>query len=233
MVSNIPFQMLDGTNTEIVLKTSLKFNSFVKAYQEIYLSIGLEHGKCVVRDISTEKDIGLTSFADIFKAELFKWMGINVAQRVITVQKTFIEQISSIINNAFGNDRTIIQIRNDIEKAVNNKDFYKWQALRIARTETTTISNYAALQAAKNSKLVLLKEWVSVQDSRTRKRPENFYDHLNMMGVTAELNEKFNISNDLLDYPGDPDAEAGDVINCRCGLSFIPKRDINGNLIKK
>lgn len=233
IVSKIPINILDGNNSSLVVNASIPLDSIIKMYQEVYLSIGLEHGKNIVRELSNEKDIGLKSFADILKETLFSWMGANVGQRVVSVRNTLVNDIVNIINNAFGNERTILQIRSDIHKTVNSPNFYKWQALRIARTETTTIANYAALQAAKQSKLVLLKEWNSIQDDRTRHRPKSYYDHLNMDKVTAEIDEPFNVNFDYLQFPGDTNGEAGDVINCRCSLSFIPKRDINGNLILK
>lgn len=233
IVSKIPLGNVTVSNAKMTVIANFDKEQLIKAYQEMYLSIGLSHGRYIVRELSNEKDIGLKSFSDIFQETLFSWMGTNVGSRIVSVGTTLADEIVNIIISSFNNEMNIMQIRNLIYRKLNSPNFYRWQALRIARTETTTIGNYASLQAAKNSKLVLLKEWVSIQDERTRHRPVNFYDHLVMNGVTVGIDEKFNVSNDLLDYPGDTNAEAGDIINCRCGLSFIPKRDKDGNLIKK
>lgn len=230
IVSKIPINILDGNNSSLVVNASIPLDSIIKMYQEVYLSIGLEHGKNIVRELYNEKDMGIKSFADIFKETLFGWMGANVGQRVVSVRNTLVNDIVNIINNAFGNERTILQIRSDIYKTVNSPNFYKWQALRIARTETTTIANYAALQAAKQSKLVLLKEWNSIQDDRTRVFP---FDHRDMLHQKQEIDKPFFVGGENIYYPGDPIASSGNVINCRCSLSFIPKRDSFGNLIFK
>ena len=37
---------------------------------------------------------------------------------------------------------------------------------------------------------------------------------------------------DELAYPGDPKGRAGNVINCRCTVGIIPKRDASGSLIR-
>jgi hypothetical protein len=49
------------------------------------------------------------------------------------------------------------------------------------------------------------------------------------------FDEKFKDSRngDLLEFPGDPNASAASVVNCRCSVAPIPKRDQNGFLVPK
>ena len=79
----------------------------------------------------------------------------------------------------------------------------------------------------------MAKEWISATDKRTRRKPANEYDHVEMDGKKITRYEKFNFNNgkDFLDYPGDPTGEAGNVINCRCAISLTPIKDKEGNLI--
>ena len=102
--------------------------------------------------------------------------------------------------------------------------------MRIARTETTTASNFAAIKTAEQSDLVLDKVWISVQDNRTRITP---YDHFDMNNQKQELEKPFFVGGENIRYPGDAKASAGNVINCRCVIAFIPKRDADGMLILK
>jgi len=109
-----------------------------------------------------------------------------------------------------------------------SQSFYKWQALRIARTETTSASNLAAIKTGEDSDLELTKTWISVKDDRTR------LDHVVENNQTVDFNEPFKMADgSLLMYPGDVNAKASQVINCRCTVAFTAKRDSEGNLIFK
>ena len=60
------------------------------------------------------------------------------------------------------------------------------------------------------------KEWISVQDDRTRDA------HLIMDGVVVPMDAKFEVpatsqgEGAFMEYPGDPTAPAEQVVNCRC-----------------
>jgi uncharacterized protein with gpF-like domain len=60
------------------------------------------------------------------------------------------------------------------------------------------------------------KEWISVQDDRTRD------SHLIMDGVVVPITDKFEVpatsqtTGGWLEYPGDPSADPSEVCNCRC-----------------
>lgn len=100
------------------------------------------------------------------------------------------------------------------------------RARNIARTEVSMASNNATLEAAKSLEIPgLKKEWVSVQDNRTRDGDGpnlgSGPDHLNMNGVRVELDDKFTVPPDTdMDGPGDESAGADQVCNCRCTLVF-------------
>jgi len=44
---------------------------------------------------------------------------------------------------------------------------------------------------------------------------------------------KFFTSGEEIEYPGDPNAKAGNVINCRCKVVFTIKEDADGLPIRK
>ena len=83
------------------------------------------------------------------------------------------------------------------------------------------------------------KEWISAEDARTRgfENTQGF-DHYHMNGVKVGEKEKFVLNSnkygqDLLEFPGDPKGKAGNLVNCRCTIALVPKRDDDGNLIRK
>jgi uncharacterized protein with gpF-like domain len=63
------------------------------------------------------------------------------------------------------------------------------------------------------------KEWISVQDDRTRD------SHLLMDGTVIPVTDKFEVpatsqtEGAWMDYAGDPSAPAGQVVNCRCSVA--------------
>ena len=69
-----------------------------------------------------------------------------------------------------------------------------------------------------------------IKDNRTRITP---FDHLDMNGVKQDLEKPFFVGGQNIQYPGDIKASPGNVINCRCTIAFIPKRDADGMLIIK
>jgi HK97 family phage portal protein len=94
------------------------------------------------------------------------------------------------------------------------RDATNSRAETIARTEVVGATNEAQLSAAAQSGVVSTKEWLATEDSRTR--PE----HADLDGSIVDLDGTF--SNDFgeIAYPGDPSADAANVINCRCTLLY-------------
>jgi HK97 family phage portal protein len=83
----------------------------------------------------------------------------------------------------------------------------------IARTETIGALNQGELDAAKDSGVVAGKEWLTQGDDRVR--DSHFEcESEGMIGV----DEAFETNG--MQYPGDPDGDAEEVINCRCTLLY-------------
>ena len=100
----------------------------------------------------------------------------------------------------------------------------------IARTETHSAAQYAALRTAQTATRPLDKIWNSVEDARTRDFGEgdgevDTHNHRVMDGVRVGPNDPFLVptkygAKEPLMYPGDPAGVAGNVINCRCAMTF-------------
>ena len=98
----------------------------------------------------------------------------------------------------------------------------KGRAMTIARTEVGMAANNATLEAVKSLEIPnLKKEWVSLQDNRTRDGDNDGPNHYDMNGVRVGLDEKFTVPPDAdMDGPGDPSGGADQVCNCRCTLIY-------------
>lgn len=120
----------------------------------------------------------------------------------------------------------------DFLKSIISNDIWASRARVIARTEVVGASNRGGNAAAKRSGLLLNKVWISAQDFRTRRVPRDKFDHLHADGQTVGMNESFNITGELLEYPGDPAGSAGNIIQCRCSVGHEAQRDEKGNLLR-
>lgn len=120
----------------------------------------------------------------------------------------------------------------EIVQLIITSDISASRARVIARTNITTVTNGAGKAAARETKLLLRKTWISAQDNRTRRIPRDRYDHLNMDGVTVNMDEMFNVNGDMIDYPGDPRGAAANIIQCRCTTAYEAVRDRNGRIIR-
>jgi hypothetical protein len=91
-----------------------------------------------------------------------------------------------------------------------------YQLERIARTTMVSANNAASMAAYDQSGVVESVEWLSMLDNRTRDGENSPYDHWSAHGQKQPLGRGFEVSGELLRYPGDPWASAGNRINCRC-----------------
>ena len=86
-----------------------------------------------------------------------------------------------------------------------------FQTERIARTTMTGSSNFGSVEAWKQSEVVDGHTWISALiPGRTRE------DHALAHGQTVRLGQMFTVGGESMQFPGDPAASAGNIINCLC-----------------
>ena len=99
----------------------------------------------------------------------------------------------------------------------NVQEMNKTQAIRSARTIVTGAENkgrqdsYARAEA---DGIILAKEWISTNDSRTR------HSHAALDGAIVDQDKKFD--NGLM-FPGDPNGRPEETWNCRCTVAAVVK----------
>ena len=215
---------------EVEVDVAIMREDIVKMYRELYQTIGIDYGNKINNQLEKTKKANVLFNNELLK-EILLFLSSDGGVRITSVRDTLVADVIKSIQKSLGENGTVIDLRNAIQSIIEkNQTFYKWQSLRIARTETTTSSNFAAIKTAEQSDLVLDKVWISVQDNRTRLTP---YDHFDMNNQKQELEKPFFVGGENIQYPGDANASAGNVINCRCTIAFVPKRDADGMLIIK
>ena len=161
------------------------------------------------------KDYTATA-ADLAQEAFLIWLETHALERAVGLKDSVVKSVKDILVDAAregdGTETTARKIAKEIsgEKA-------RVRARRIARTETHTAANKASVEAAGASGLDLIKEWGATEDHRTRP------SHAEADGQRVEMGEQFTVGGALMDFPGDPNAPASEIINCRCTLLFWPK----------
>ena len=120
---------------------------------------------------------------------------------------------------------------NDMMKELEKLGINAYRAELIARTETTRAANQGALLGAVSTGLQTVKEWISVNDNRTRTLAKDQFDHLNMDKVQVPVDDLFKVpgrkGDKDMEFPGDPVGGPGNTCNCRCTVGFEVVRDEN------
>lgn len=124
------------------------------------------------------------------------------------------QKISSAIVQGVLQGESIPKIANRLEAVgeMNHK-----AAIRNARTMMTGAQNagrVAAMRRAKEMGICVVNVWSAALDMRTR------HEHRELDGQKREVGEPFVVpsSGEKILYPGDPDAAAHLLYNCRCAL---------------
>ena len=236
-LGKIEWDAMTEGNYGLLLDEAITEDEMSEAYFNIYYNIGLKHAKRVGKEINARlKDFTLVAFLTLFELNIRTFFIQQGLFRITTVRNTFFEGIEDLIKAGLDEGKSMRIVASEIEPLVNNSDFTRWMAERIARTEATAASNYATIQAGNVAGYKMNKEWISAQDARTRRKPKAHYDHYTQNGIVVGIHEPFimrgkGLEQDSLLYPGDPNGQAGNVINCRCTVAVIPERTKDGDLI--
>jgi hypothetical protein len=89
-----------------------------------------------------------------------------------------------------------------------------FRSRRIARTEMAKLENFGQMEGYKQTEFVQRKGWLSafVPDTRQAHMDADFEYAENPIALDAA----FIVDGEALQYPGDPNGSAGNVINCLC-----------------
>lgn len=236
--NNIPFDFLNESNYNVIIRNAIKEDDILSLYYDFYKEIGIIHAKRVGKLLNKQiKEFTVNGFLSVFEKDLLGWLYGNSLSRITSVQQGLILYLQEFIATGIAENKTISELTTDIQNLINRRDFYRWQAMRIARTETTAAANYASTIVSRTSGIVNEKIWISSTDARTRRLPDAEFSHLAMNGVKVGENETFKVPSKFgveeLRFAGDPKGSAGNVINCRCANALVPKRDANGRFIRR
>lgn len=181
----------------------------------------LTAGKAAGHDLEAKQ----ISFADFFASLANMWVNLEpVRQRIQSVTETTRNQIVTQVFMGQQDGLGVAEIARNIREAT--PQIARVRSQTIARTETHGAANFSMHETAKRTGLELEKEWVSVEDARTRAIwKDDAFDHASMNGQKRDMDEPFDMpwvggGGEPLKimFPGEAGKPAAAVINCRCSV---------------
>ncbi len=152
-------------------------------------------------------------YSDAVRAYTKRWTGRKVANISNTTKAKVERVVRQSAKEGLSEQDTAKLMREKIGGSMGAA-----RARTIARTETHSASQDAAFEVVQASGIEATKEWVAVEDDRTRE------DHAAANGQEVAMHERFEIGDDELLYPGDPSGMPEEIINCRCVCVYNPVR---------
>ena len=221
----------------------------LKFLTEIYLSVGIEMAKLVDKSLSKYKSTKTDYQVKASKPKEYKPTGDNpnnvniwrsefirltqtkeIAGKVTAVTNTTKEQIRKIIQRGVEEKLSHKKVASLILQETDSIKT-KQRALTISRTENAVGSNLSGMAQSKASGLVLYKKWIARKiDGKTRDTHAAMVD-----SEPVPIDALFKVGDSEMAHPcdGSHGAGAGEIVNCRCIISFIPASQVVGKNIRK
>lgn len=224
----------DGIQNAISVTGSLITSDIPVVVNELYNEVGLARARMqwrvFLQQTREAKGFGFNAeWVQFIHDYLYRFL---IDKITFEVTKTTRDVLLALLNRAvadgWGIDKTV--------SAMKELPLSRTQAARIARTETTRASNTGAMAAGSTFEYEQTKEWIAAHDKRTRgQNPGDHASHIGLDGIIIDYEDYFTdpVNGDKLRYPGDPEGSAASVINCRCSIAILGKRDENNRLIPK
>lgn len=187
------------------------------AFIDIYSRVGSDFAEQVFEGMKSalpqieRKD--MAGVRDHWRDHMDAFVRTKAGKRITQINKTTLERVRDTLTQAHNEGLGIDEIARSMSQSTA---FSTARSRTIARTEIVSASNEGNLMGARETGLELKKMWIATPDERTRQA------HWDADGGETELNGKFIVDGEQMDYPGDVNGSAGNVINCRCAVSFIP-----------
>ena len=134
------------------------------------------------------------------------WLDLKANVFMKQINETTFTKLKTQFADSSANNEDRGQLISRIKETYG--DISKGRANVIARTETHGITQEGTIQGYKQAEMPI-KIWVAVMDSATRE------SHASIDGEEVPLDYPF--SNGL-QFPGDPNGDASEIVNCRCSV---------------
>lgn len=166
-----------------------------------------DFGSEIAEDLGGELKSGKPTEAkwvfDPMSAAARAWIVKNGTKSIVTILATNLDDVKRVILAGIDENLTTVQIGRNIRQFYDDRSAFK--SMRVARTETTHAAGFGQREAARQSRVVKRKQYITSRDDRVRD------EHAAMDGEIRDFDEPYS-SGEM--YPGESS------INCRCVESY-------------
>jgi HK97 family phage portal protein len=233
----VPFDDLNPSTFNVdplLLPKHDQATRFVRKFTDPMKGIWADALEDIAQELGAEfpllpSDPGVLAALD---SQLIKLAGGHVEFLGERVKSALLEELSKATNQAnlqAAVEEVLPALTENLKNVFGDRGT---RANTIARTEVARATNQA-----RNMEMVRTgissTEWVSQHDSAVRGSPGGPYEdaefsHYELDGKTAHIGTLFDgEKHPGLKYPGDPEAQPGDTINCRCLNRPVQTKDTN------
>lgn len=143
-----------------------------------------------------------------------------VMKRLAQSGRTSMADIQAVLADSYQDGEDYDSMSSSVgglfERLANSK-----AGLLAAAAATGLIAGMSTV-AARLTDLPAERMWVTMEDDRVRgSNPKDQYDHVDAHGQIVGIDEPFSVSDEDLDYPGDPKGSIGNTANCRCWIVMV------------
>jgi len=192
-------------------------------YLKTYSQVGSVFARRVYDDIikgdsSEVMDTkGKTTVVDKWLSHIQSVIVEDSADKVVGIGQTVKDKIKATVQRTIDAGLSVVDAAKEIDSMYLD-DIIPNRSEVIARTEIVSASNKASNFAAEDTGLKLNKEWIRTYDDRIRDT------HKDVTEKSIPMDKPFSVGGSLMMYPGDSSlgADAGEIINCRCTVGYIP-----------
>jgi hypothetical protein len=208
-----------------------RFTDFEDLMVSMFMGMGWEFASWYMRNFNRYQTKAISTnpneLRGVWEQQILQYAKIYSASKISLIQGTALDKLKRI-TRAFMGDPEFMALGIQEKARILNRKFQqisRWQAKRIVRTETTTISNYAIDQSATAMfpKEQLVKRWITSIDNNERPW------HNAMNNEEEDYNTKFTVAYpkgvDYMHMAGEPTANPANRVNCRCIVVMVPKPD--------
>lgn len=206
--------------------TVFKFNDYLDIYVSLYRSVGLRFAKWSFKELENRqtKNVSMADRENIWD-QTFAATGNQIGRsRIVSVQGTALDQVEKMLAR-FANDPEFIGLGIEEKGRILRRKIdgmSKYQAERMARTETATAANQATKQSAIDF-FGGVQNMDKIWNHGGTKDPRPA--HIALDGVKIPADQKFNVGGELMNEACQFGASASNVINCGCSVTYVEKEE--------
>jgi HK97 family phage portal protein len=216
---------VEGINKAVDKYIDASTSSWEDYYLKTYSQVGAVFARRAYNDIlkssmveSLDSKAKVINIADKWLSHIQSVIVEDTADKVVGIGQATKDKIKAAVQRTIDAGLSVVDAAKEIDSLYLD-DIIPNRSEVIARTEVVGASNQASNFAAEETGLKLKKEWIRTYDDRIRDT------HKDVTEKPIAMDKPFSVGGSLMMYPGDSSlgADAGEIINCRCTVGYIPQ----------